>query len=663
MKNYRELLHLIYQLAGCIGLGVLFCAATLWTHPHIGYLASSADALSLIDLVRDLVHGASMHSWNLPRAPSFFPDQLFALLVLALTEHLPAIIIFISALNYCCLCIVFWLVLKNLQGKKKSSLLQISLIVGAVIMSIVTLLPDTLGTIFYQLFTLGTHLGSALLTLIVIYLLQDRPQKLPYGFLLGLLFVLGVLGSLSNSLFTLLLLVWLGKEALCKGPRQLISQAQYWVLLLSMVIGTLLNWALPRQSLKESFFAPHLWLHNISDFAHHLLTTPSALLFYCLLIGAALVWPFWEKGKPFRLSGAFKTVLSNDLSPLSLSLIAITPVLYQEWNSLRYLMFPSLVLMLCLSARYLFYQANLSQAHQTRKLLPLYIFIVLVGGLFFAPKSEPDQTSEVIHDGLQCIRAAQKNTPLSDGIASYWNARPIRFASNFQYFLAQVKPDFPQMGFFFWGNNGSNFVYADQHQSTLRNYNYILATQEELEQGKWGSITSQATKTFPCEKTSVLYYADAAILWNFLFAKKQAPIPDNFKGLLAKQTLFLKEGPQIFGANVLYTQTGTIHQNKLYAGKQAGYLVYGPYLNLDVGRYELTMQGSISTGHLEITADDGSFTILKKPLNNLSTKASPQQSFEFSILSPKTRVEFRIFTPNNEDGYFEAFELRQLAEP
>lgn len=663
MKNRRALLRPIYQLAGCISLGILFCAATLWTHPQIDYLASSADALSLIDLVRDLVQGASMHSWNLPRAPSFFPDQLFALFALALTEHLPAIIIFISVLNYCCLCIVLWLVLKNIQSNQESGLLQISLIVSAVIMSIVTLLPDTLGTIFYQLFTLGTHLGSALLTLVVVYLLQERPKKLHHGYALSLLFVLGVLGSLSNSLFTLLLLVWLGKETLCKGPRQLISQAQYLVLLLSMVVGTLLNWALPRQSLKESFFAPHLWLHNLSDFAHHLLTTPSALIFYCLLIGAALVWPFWEKGKTFSPSGAFKMVLSNDLSPLALSLIAITPVLYQEWNSLRYLMFPSLVLMLSLSAKYLFYQANLSQTRQTRKLLPLYIFIAIVGGLFFLPKPEPDQTSEVINDGLRCIRAAQKNAPLSDGIASYWNARPIRFASNFKYFLAQVKPDFPQMGFFFWGNNGSNFVYTDHYQSTLRNYNYIVATQKELEQGKWGPITTQATTVFPCEKTTVLYYADVSILWNFLFTKKQDPIPHTLEGLLAKQALFLKERPQIFVANALYTQTGTIDQNKIHAGKQAGYLVYGPYLNLDAGKYQLKIQGSISSGHLEITADDGSVTILKKPLNDLSPKASPQQSFEFSIPSPKTRVEFRIFTPINENGYFESFELRQLAGP
>jgi len=672
MPNRSNRIAITAQLLGMFAVAVIFSFGVLSTHPQVYYLASSADGLALIDLVNDLLSGISFSAWNLPRAPSFFPDQLIALIALLISKHTPTIILIISTIHYCLLCLIFWLILSADSKIHDVNLFGVSLVLTGFLIAILTLLPDSVETIFYQLFTSGTHLGSALLSLFLIFFLRTKNKQRQFFSANTLILMLAILGSVSNSMFTLLLLIWLGKEILRFGiPKAIVHtcNVQNLLLVLGLAIGMLINLTLPRQPLKESFLTTPLWSGRASQFADHLISTPSALALFILLITCAIICPFWEKQKPFILKNYkenLKILLANDFALPSLSLIIITPLLYQEWNSLRYLMFPALFLLLCICKKWFIYLNGDSCKNFPFLKRLTYIFIATLVCLFFFSKQEPNANQLVIDDGLRCIQNADKEINLEDGVASYWQARPIRFASNFDYFLAQVKPDFPQMGFFYWGNNGMQFVYSDKQQTRLRNYNYILATQEEIEQDKWGLVLSQANRTFSCDKTTVFYYTDPTLVWNFLFTKNQVFMPYLLPGLWAKQTEFLERSPQIFLATDLPTEVGNRQVNRIYTKNQSGYLVYGPYINLNAGNYRLNIGGSIPNGILEITAQNGDILLLKQaiaPLANASTGTRLLKSIDFSLKSPQTRIEFRILISDSEDGYFDFFSLELISKP
>lgn len=671
MPNCSNRIATTTQLLGMFAVAIIFSFGVLRTHPQVYYLASSADGLALIDLTKDLLSGISFSAWNLPRAPSFFPDQLITLIALLVSKHIPTIILIISTIHYCLLCIIFWLILSADPKIHKVNLFGVSLVLTGFLIAILTLLPDSLETIFYQLFTIGTHLGSALLSLFLIFFLSSKNIKGQSFSANILILILAILGSASNSMFTLLLLIWLAKEIIRFSISRAIIHAckvQNLILVLGLAIGVLINLTLPRQSLKESFLTTPLWAGRASQFADHLISTPSALALFILLITSAIICPFWEKQKPFILKHYrvnLKILIANDFALPSLGLIIITPLLYQEWNSLRYLIFPTLFLLLCICKKWFTHLNGDSDKNYLFLKSLIYILIATLGCLFFFSKQEPKENQLVIDDGLRCIQNANKEIALEDGVASYWQARPIRFASNFEYFLAQVKPDFPQMGFFYWGSNGMQFVYSDKQQTRLRNYNYILATQTEIKQDKWGSILSQANRTFSCDKTAVFYFTDPALVWNFLFTKNQVFMPYLLPGLWAKQTEFLERSPQIFLATNLPTEVGNRQVNRIYTKNQSGYIVYGPYINLDSGNYRLTMSGSIPSGILEITAQNGGILLLKQAiasLGNDSAETGMLKSIDFSLKSPQTRIEFRILISDQEDGYFDYFSLELISK-
>jgi hypothetical protein len=222
-------------------------------------------------------------------------------------------------------------------------------------------------------------------------------------------------------------------------------------------------------------------------------------------------WPKSRKNVEQMSSG-------QDFVLPSLGLIAVFPMFFQDFNCLRYLIFPAIILILCVVLAYL-RLIGLVKDNRIRAAILFFWFLLICFGILFVykkTKTEPANESNAAKI-YQCIKRASLVYPLQDGIASYWNARPLRFYSNFEYYLAQVSPWAPKDGYFYWGNNRDEFVYRDVSTKLYRKYNYIVASNDEIKSGLWGNVINKSKNKVICREYTLFYFDQGDILWDFLF--------------------------------------------------------------------------------------------------------------------------------------------------
>lgn len=103
----------------------------------------------------------------------------------------------------------------------------------------------------------------------------------------------------------------------------------------------------------------------------------------------------------------------------------------------------------------------------------------------------------------------------------------------------------------------------------------------------------------------------------------------------------------------------------LTTGK-AGYLVYGPYIELSFGRYKLVATGKLighdkSLGSIDVTANSGAKILA---VNELLNANNPNDSIianlDFTLDVTITNVEFRILVKDSVFGCFTGYKIRKL---
>lgn len=99
---------------------------------------------------------------------------------------------------------------------------------------------------------------------------------------------------------------------------------------------------------------------------------------------------------------------------------------------------------------------------------------------------------------------------------------------------------------------------------------------------------------------------------------------------------------------------------------KAGYLVYGPYMDLDFGKYKLVARGKLfghdkSFGSIDVTANSGAKILaIKELLNANNPNDSIIATLDFTLDVHRTNVEFRIFVRDGVFGCFTGYEIRKL---
>jgi hypothetical protein len=349
---------------------------------------------------------------------------------------------------------------------------------------------------------------------------------------------------------------------------------------------------------------------------------------------------------------------------------------------LRYLAFPGLLTLLSICLVILKLVRSVVQWPYKRAVLGLGALVLFVGPVLLIAhhhqmeaqiKQEPDlmavmgsvPPADNAALALQCIDQAAAQYPLADGVATYWHARPVYFASDFKHFLAQVSPWHPRSGYLYWGNNGLDFSYQDGNRERPRHYNYILATNDEMRFNLWGSLVNDSSIQLRCAKHTVLFFAKPSVLENYLFPFGQ-PFDIDATGRVFKPNDHNRQwvaGP--YWGTDLFTLVGVREGLSIRATGQAGALVYGPYIGLPVGTYRLVVKGHLvgsgkEIGSIDVAAYQGAKTLASAMIIPAPTNSQEIAQLDFHIERPVSDAEFRVLINPNTTGMFTSYELIKL---
>ena len=508
---------------------------------------SNADSLVLLDVANDIWTGKSLYGWNFPRAPYIFPDLLIATLVMSFGWSSSYTLLLIATTNYLLFIFVAQRIVNSIYGTQYQSILSTALSISAALIFFgIMLFPIAIHFIYWQLFASGAHFLSAIIiALIFSEVSSNRSIKLNQSTLLWII-VLVFLVSVSNSISILLIGSWLfarvgwGCVVRFSGSRSDILPTKVEIYIaLSLMSGTFIGSSIPRQSIADSFLSLQNFIVGIEGFCAWLMSSFENALLVVALLFLVIAWSYIStlptKAGVITLPSDLKKRGAFFQSPYllpSLSIFVVAPFLYQGESSLRYFAFPGFIALICISV---FFSRAFSCLSNISKFGFGLVFVTgilacAIGsgrkGAYFLGENLTTTTHQM-HDGMfypsdaqfaiQCIQKASALYPLQDGLATYWNARPIRVASHFKYYLAQVSSWNPPAGYFLWGNNGMDFLYSDISSRELRKYNYIVASNMEIDSGVWGNTLDHASNQVTCEGFSIFIFSSQNTLDDYLF--------------------------------------------------------------------------------------------------------------------------------------------------
>jgi hypothetical protein len=679
VRQWAEWLALIVFLYAFVSL-------VFYVFPMVFRMASNADSLVMLDFARDALIGQSIAHWNLPRAPYLFPDALIGMVVMALGWSNAFTLKLIAVINYLLLLWICTAVMRTAKGLERIAYWQVGVLISVAFFSIALVFPVAAANVYWQMFASGAHFLMAIVVMGVLHLSRRWRQEAYPQWMLWAIFLLCFAEAVSDSIAALLLFIWIGAQLLWRLPHQLKPRADLLLVGAGLVLGTLASLLIPRQSMLNSFFSVDKFIASAFTCWEWLISSPVNYAYVLLLLALIAAYPFLLQGSwPRSKKSALLIGLQSDVLLPSLGVMAATPFVFQEVGSIRYLAFPALISLISLGLLYHRIGHGLAKRSQVQRLLIGFCF-ALVLMLVSAWQWSRDQIGPQMQDNpgkdmiglavgaqtelaIACLNQAKAQFPLEDGVATYWNARPTRFASNFTQFFAQINPWRPRSGYMVWGNNAIDFVYRDSEQTIPRQYNHLLATKHELASRLWGSLPAQATGVMECPMHTIFYFDRPDILWNYVFP---LDVPFGFTKTPTQEQSAktpTQQTNRIFPADDFFTVVGVRQGARLEATGQAGVLAYGPYIPLLAGHYRLIAKGALNASSpanvvLDVGAQFGRQVIAAKAIQLPSAASNHAAeeigSLDFSLDKTTEDVEFRLQVPATARGTLLEFELRRL---
>jgi hypothetical protein len=663
---------------------MVFCQIIFWLFNNVFYMVANADSLVLLDFAHDILQGKSIAYWNLPRVPYLFPDTAIAILIMAFGWLGPFSLVFISAINFCCLCVLCQAIWMRATLKPAPSLISTQLVIMLSILALGIAFPNAMSNLYWQIFASGAHFLTVIMVTTLFLLTQNQSNQSLSWNRLVLIFVLAFSQAISNSMALLLIAAWWITQPLIRGRTLRHHYFDLLVIPPALVLGTACSFLLPRQELIGSFFSLAQFTNSVLFFGQWALSSPQNYGFLSLLLLSVLAWPFIEKGRLPKRWSDLKLLLAHQLFAPAIAIFLATPLFYQEVGSMRYLAFPALISLLSLGLMIMRITQTWGPTNHLaqKSILGIALMMLLVLTWFLKATPDPTHQAQVSNfdkvglsvsasnapQAYACIREAAQQYRLQDGIASYWSARPTRFASEFTYFLAQVNPWRPRSGYFTWGNNAFDFAYRDQEKKQARQYNFIIATNHETDIGLWRAISARASNVVQCPANTLYFFKDQSVLSQYLFPfgnpVDRSPKVSGDDAALS-QASFTKA---TYPTNELFSLVGKVQADSIVASGQAGFLVFGPYVPIGVGKYKLSIYANFSgptpeLGIFDIIAQGGKLTYAKQVMINQGSQKEPLLSVEFEVDKPVNDMEFRIQIYSQIEGYFTHYQLSKISSP
>lgn len=115
------------------------------------------------------------------------------------------------------------------------------------------------------------------------------------------------------------------------------------------------------------------------------------------------------------------------------------------------------------------------------------------------------------------------------------------------------------------------------------------------------------------------------------------------------------------GEGGFFTHSGTFGEDlAIYAGRKEGALVYGPFITLPRGKYELTFKGnSLEKANFQITAEKDKISVLD-PRSGANSK---EERIRFDIPQAElSGIEFKVWVPGKSDVIVRSMSLRRIRD-
>lgn len=486
------------------------------SYPPLQNFVYNADALYLPALYADILNGSSLTNWNLPPSSYVFPDLFLYALVRVATSSLHASIVVFGLIQY--LFFAFGLMLLTRQTMPHSPGLARNALVALMSVLFVVFI-DRLEFYSQMIFVSAHHFGVVLMipyVLTVLCRLVSETSSKPL--LLIALCVLSFLTSASDGLYLIqvaaplvgsLAILFLMNQMAFK--RVLLASSAVFVAGLSGV--AFMSVTIYRNKLVGSYlFRPYSIRFSLWQLLDALLTTWSANPLHAVLTSGFLVLCTFvlvrQATQYFRdknsLNHAAVVLVSSYfvLAFVANLLALIVSGVFVDRNGFRYLLpflvFPGFW--------------GLPLLLRIPKIIKPAFFewgvwgILALSVLFLLKRVDIQQVARLFTDAyypayIQCIDENTAQLGIRDGIAQYWQARPISMLTQNELEVVQVTGDLSP---FHWVNNPAGYdmqpEFAVIDLSLPKDHPFRL--DEDLITSRFGPPDA----IFQCDRNKVLVY-------------------------------------------------------------------------------------------------------------------------------------------------------------
>jgi len=488
----------VRRFAPACGLAVTLALAAafvvvLSNSPEVMRALTNADLLLPVSFASDVIrHGAAARYFQLPRVPSLVPDIGVVLLLEGMFGNWRLAMLGYAAAAFMALVTVGGAIAAQLAGR--SLAIGTATVLGLTVALLGVLWPTGTAGIYLLVLAPVIHSGPFVLALAALLLARAAAQREPRGG--GRLVLLGAMaaaGTLSDKMF---LGAFLPPLLAALGASVWLNQMPYRPALRVAGValaGVALGWIADRRLFAGLLLRqPDLALDwsDMPDRIGGFLRQPMLPYFAVAgLLVPLLPLLAWRR-TPARVF--WWTAIATTL-PAFLGLAAI---LWVDDSSVRYMQ-PVLWLPLFAVAGLLL---TTPPVRRNTAALATALVAALAGWVLLQPWPQPAILAW--RDPLAaCLQQAHARGLLHDGLAGYWQARPVEASTDWSLQVDQVTPN---GNAYLWGNNRYWYGHARDDPRQPPNTDFIVAAQ--LDASAVHKLYGAPATIMPCPGSEVWLY-------------------------------------------------------------------------------------------------------------------------------------------------------------
>lgn len=645
-KGYKMRKYDMYQKILMVLSIILFVFTTILIYSKVEL---HSDILFLNDLYMDIFFNSGNWSdWKLTPAPAYFPDMILYFIGCNIFEFAEQRIMFV-VFSQAILLLVTLIWLSKLLYQPLSTN---GIIIIILMLTFVTLVISKSNMWFY-FNSANNHYSTLLLSLLLLGLILKFLFSQSYRIGISIVFI-GILAQISSGTFlleflfpaliTIISIFYFICKSNCyleiKKKISLLGFILVSIFILSKIIESSITYNNPMlgrtnisidltvNSIKMFLLAIKnaFLLDNYYTLSLSVIVLLSMVFFYlCPVIKIRFV--FDEKSRLY--SFVIKKIITQNNLQIDISktlLLYSIPIAilgsiisggFVDIYGLRYYMFPFALSMLI----FIIWIDKLKICKYNWITTFIFIFLaylVIKSYLLILKKDNFFQHDRFINSGASmCMKKLIENDKVDfiSGVSDYWMARSTSYGMNDKIKIEPITNDLQP---FFWMNTIGPLINRENYEK--RFYNFLIIRKNEGDPFTFnaktvGSLVPKNHKVFNCEESNVeIWYYDNAeldllvknIQANFLFKEKYTKNLNLIGRFLPGTT------GEIDG----------ISRKAKSKNDKEGYLIYGPYVDIEEGNYTVTLNYTSVTN---INSYNGIFEIGRFDLPELTIKLSENQ--------------------------------------